>query len=85
MTKEEHMEKFDREYSDKELIKRFIRYLTSYKSQMVLITLTILALSGISIVPPLMVQRAYDILELNGTWLDVAPFVIAYVGLSLLL
>ncbi len=85
MSNEEHMEKFDRQYSDKELIKRFIRYLFSYRLQMVLITLTILALSGISIVPPMMVQTAYDILGLNGTWLDVAPYVIAYVGLSLLL
>ncbi|MHA1355984.1 MAG: ABC transporter ATP-binding protein [Candidatus Heimdallarchaeota archaeon] len=85
MSNEEHMEKFDRQYSDKELIKRFIRYLFSYRLQMVIITLTILALSGISIVPPMMVQTAYDILGVNGTWLDVAPYVIAYVGLSLLL
>ncbi|MHA1124389.1 MAG: ABC transporter ATP-binding protein [Candidatus Heimdallarchaeota archaeon] len=85
MSNEEHMEKFDRQYSDKELIKRFIRYILSYRLQMVLITLTILALSGISIVPPMMVQTAYDILGTNGTWLDVAPYVIAYVGLSLLL
>jgi ABC-type multidrug transport system fused ATPase/permease subunit len=52
---------------------------------MVVIILTILALSGVSIVPPMMVQSAFDILGAGGAWNDVAVYAIAYVGLSLLL
>ncbi len=72
-------------YADRELIGRFWKYLMAYKLQMVFIILTILAISGISIVPPLMVQRVYDILESSGEWISIAPYTIAYVGLNLLL
>ena len=72
-------------YSDRELIGRFWKYLTAYKWQLAIIILTILATAGVSIVPPLMVERAFNILELGGDWLSVAPYAIAYVGLSLLL
>lgn len=72
-------------YSDRELIGRFWKYLTAYKRQLTIIILTILATAGVSIVPPLMVERAFNILELGGDWLSVAPYAIAYVGLSLLL
>lgn len=72
-------------YSDRELIGRFWKYLTAYKWQLTIIILTILATAGVSIVPPLMVERAFNILELGGDWLSVAPYAIAYVGLSLLL
>ena len=72
-------------YSDRELIGRFWKYLTAYKWQLTIIILTILATAGVSIVPPLMVERAFNIIELGGDWLSVAPYAIAYVGLSLLL
>jgi len=72
-------------YADRELIGRFWKYLMAYKLQMVFIILTILVISGISIVPPLMVQRVYDILESSGEWISIAPYAIAYVGLNLLL
>jgi len=85
MATDKHKEEFDKQYSDKALIKRFIGYLFSYRLQMVITILTILALSGVSIVPPMMVQAAFDILGANGTWIDVMPYAIAYVGLSLLL
>ena len=72
-------------YSDRELLGRFWKYLMAYKLQMVFIILTILAISGISIVPPLMVERVYDILESSGEWISIAPYAIAYVGINLLL
>jgi len=85
MATNDYKEEFDRIYSDKELIKRFIGYLFSYKKQMTIIILTIFATAGISIVPPMMVQAAFDLLDKSGTWVDVAPYSIAYVGLSILL
>ncbi|MGC9778431.1 MAG: ABC transporter ATP-binding protein [Candidatus Heimdallarchaeota archaeon] len=72
-------------YSDRELIGRFWRYLTAYKLQLVFIILLVLAISGISIVPPLMVERAFNLLEESGEWIAVAPYAIAYVGLSIIL
>ena len=85
MATNDYKEEFDRIYSDKELIKRFIGYLFSYKKQMTIIILTIFATAGLSIVPPIMVQAAFDLLDKSGTWIDVAPYSIAYVGLSILL
>ncbi|HUT80238.1 MAG TPA: ABC transporter ATP-binding protein [Candidatus Bathyarchaeia archaeon] len=76
---------YDRIYSDKELLSRFWKYLISYKRQLIVVIFLILALAGLNIVPPLMVQRAYDKLELSNEWKMVAPNAIAYVGLSLLL
>ncbi len=72
-------------YSDRELIGRFWRYLTAYKLQLVFIILLVLAISGISIVPPLMVERAFNLLEESGEWIAVASYAIAYVGLSIIL
>ena len=66
-------------YSDKELIGRFWKYLITYKLQLVFIILLVLAISGVSIVPPLMVERAFNLLEESGEWITVAPFAIAYI------
>ncbi|NHJ40102.1 MAG: ABC transporter ATP-binding protein [Asgard group archaeon] len=81
----DYKEAYDRIYSDRELIKRFWKYLTAYKWQLFGIIFGILLNAGISIVPPLMVQKAFDQLEISGGWVVVAPYAIAYVGLSLLL
>ena len=72
-------------YSDRELLGRFWKYLITHKIQMIFIILSILAVSGISIIPPLMVERAYSILEDSGEWLAIMPYAIAYVGINILL
>ncbi|NHJ32184.1 MAG: ABC transporter ATP-binding protein, partial [Asgard group archaeon] len=72
-------------YSDRELLSRFWRYLTAYKLEMVIIIYTILLISGFSIVPPLLVQKAYGILEAGGNWTSIANYAISYVGLSIYL
>ena len=75
----------EKKYSDKELLGRFWRYLTAHKVQLIFIIISILAISGISILPPMMVERAYGILEDGGIWTDVYKFAIYYVVLSILL
>jgi len=80
-----YKESYDRTYSDRDLIKRFWNYLTVYKWPLIIIILGILLNAGISIVPPLMVQKAFDRLEVSEDWAVVAPFAIAYVGISILL
>ncbi|NHK31728.1 MAG: ABC transporter ATP-binding protein [Asgard group archaeon] len=82
---EDYKEAYDRIYSDKDLLKRFWIYLKEHKWQLVAIIFGILLYAGISIVPPLMVQKAFDQLELSGEWSAIAPYAIAYVGLSILL
>ena len=80
---DDYKEDYDRIYSDKDLIKRFWKYLIPYKWQLVVIIVGILLNAGLSIVPPLMVQNAFDRLEASEDWLTVAPFAISYVGLSI--
>lgn len=82
---DDYRETYDRIYSDKDLLKRFWKYLIAYKWQLVGIIFGILLNAGISIVPPLMVQRAFNQLEISGGWVVIAPYAIAYVGLSILL
>ena len=82
VTRESFRSDYSIKYSDRELIGRFWRYLITHKIQMIFIILTILAISGISIIPPLMVERAYSILEDSGEWLAIMPYAIAYVGIT---
>ncbi|MFW9924167.1 MAG: ABC transporter ATP-binding protein [Candidatus Thorarchaeota archaeon] len=76
---------YDLKYSDRELVSRFWNYLTEYKWQLIVIIITILGNAVLNIFPPLMVQYAYDRLEVSDDWLVVAPFAISYVGLSILI
>jgi len=78
-------ETYDRQYSDRELIRRFGRYLAPYKWQLVIIIFTILVNAGISVLPPLMVRFAFDLLKESQEWVVVAPYAIAYIGLTILL
>lgn len=57
---EEFKKSYDRQYSDLELIKRFWRYLRVYKLQLVTIVVGILAVALLSILPPSMVQNAFE-------------------------
>jgi ATP-binding cassette subfamily B protein len=79
---DDYKEAYDRIYSDRELIKRFWNYATAYKWELIGIIIGILLTAGASVVPPLMVQWAFDRLELSGEWSSVAPFAIGYVLLS---
>ncbi|MHA1202403.1 MAG: ABC transporter ATP-binding protein [Candidatus Heimdallarchaeaceae archaeon] len=76
---------YDRQYSDVELIKRFLRYLGPFKSMLLFIIIGIIASAVVTIFPPIMVQNAFDLLEAEAGWLAVLPFAIGYVLLSLFL
>ncbi|NPD89980.1 MAG: ABC transporter ATP-binding protein [Asgard group archaeon] len=80
----EKKESYDRQYSDKDLIKRFFKYLSPYFLMVILIILGVVATAIITIFPPTMVQNAFDVLEANAGWTEVLPFAIGYVLLSLL-
>ena len=74
---------YEKQYSDVELLKRFWRYLQEFKKQLVIIIVGILAFAVVTIVPPIMVQNAFDILEAGEAWIAVSPYAIGYVLLSL--
>ncbi len=76
---------YDRQYSDIELIKRFLRYLGPFKTLLMFIIIGIIASAVVTIFPPIMVQNAFDLLETEAGWLAVLPFAIGYVLLSLFL
>ncbi|MBY9000349.1 MAG: ABC transporter ATP-binding protein [Candidatus Heimdallarchaeota archaeon] len=76
---------YDRQYSDIELIKRFLRYLGPFKTMLIFIIIGIIASAIVTIFPPIMVQNAFDLLEAEAGWVAVLPFAIGYVLLSLFL
>jgi ATP-binding cassette subfamily B protein len=78
----DYKQDYDRQYKDKELIVRFWRYLKAYKLQLFAIIVGILINAGLNILPPLMVQQAFDRLEVTQDWGVVAPYAIAYVLLT---
>ncbi len=76
---------YDRQYSDIELIKRFLGYLGPFKTMLMFIIIGIIASAVVTIFPPIMVQSAFDLLEVEAGWLAVLPYAIGYVLLSLFL
>ncbi|MHA2358206.1 MAG: ABC transporter ATP-binding protein [Candidatus Heimdallarchaeaceae archaeon] len=76
---------YDRQYSDIELGRRFWRYLKSYKLQLFFIIVGVLVSAGLTILPPIMVERAFTALEANAEWTVVSPYAIGYVLLSIFL
>ncbi len=76
-------EPYEKQYSDIELLKRFWRYLREYKTQLLFIIVGILAFAVVTILPPIMVQNAFDALVAGEAWTAVSPYAIGYVLLSL--
>ncbi|MHA1552649.1 MAG: ABC transporter ATP-binding protein, partial [Candidatus Heimdallarchaeaceae archaeon] len=76
---------YDRQYSDIELIRRFLRYLGPFRTMLFFIIIGIIASAVVTIFPPIMVQNAFDLLEAESPWLAVLPYAVGYVILSLFL
>ena len=80
-----YKEDYDKDYSDKELLSKFWSYLRKHKVKLVAIIILILVGAGLNILPPLMVQKAFDVLEAKQQWTVVFPYALAYVILSFIL
>ncbi|MHA1347284.1 MAG: ABC transporter ATP-binding protein [Candidatus Heimdallarchaeaceae archaeon] len=76
---------YDRKYSDIELIRRFFKYLGPFKTMLVFIIIGVVVSAVVTVFPPIMVQNAFDLLEVEAGWLAVLPYAVGYVLLSLLL
>lgn len=69
-------EKYDRQYSDRELARRMIGYFASQKGRMAAIIVLVMAMAGLGAALPVIVSRIMDLLESQPT-----PQAIAIVGL----
>ena len=62
-------EQYDRKYSDRELIRRILMYFKPHRIRMTMIVVLVLLLAGISVLQPLIVSRAVDLLQPGvGAW-----------------
>jgi len=58
-------EKFDRRYSDRELVTRIIRYFKPHTRKMTLVAVMILLTSLLSTVLPIVISRGLDTLQVD--------------------
>jgi ATP-binding cassette, subfamily B, bacterial len=68
-------EKYDRQYSDRELVRRILGYFTTQRTRMFWIVVLVIAMAGIGAALPVIVSRIMDLLKENPT-----PQVILIVG-----
>lgn len=59
-------EAYDRQYSDKELVRRILAYFSPQRNKIILISLAILMMAGSSAALPLVVARGLDVMAENG-------------------
>lgn len=69
-------EKYDRQYSDRELLRRMVGYFAPQKGRMAAIIVLVIAMAGLGAALPVIVSRIMDLLESQPT-----PQAIAIVGL----
>ncbi len=65
-------EKYDRQYTDRELFRRMIQYFRPYASRLVLISVTVLIISGTGAAQPWIVSRGVDLMQEGPTALGIA-------------
>ncbi len=78
-------EDYDRVYTDIDLLRRFWLYLNKYLTELIIVIIAILVSAVVSVLPPQMVQFAFDALEAKDPWNVVSLYAIGYVILSILL
>lgn len=74
-------EKYDRQYSDRQLLQRIVAYFAPHRRQMIKLALVILAITGIGLISPLLISRGIDLV---GTQPSVAAIVALCSGLLVL-
>ncbi len=71
-------EKYDRQYSDRQLLRRMATYFAPYRGRLIRLTLIILAITAIGLVSPLLIARGIDLV---GAQPSVGAIVALCVGL----
>ncbi|MGC9357434.1 MAG: ABC transporter ATP-binding protein [Anaerolineae bacterium] len=71
-------EAYDREYSDRELLRRIVQYFKPHSKRVIGVGLTIMVLSIVAALQPVLVSRALDLLVENRDRLDVILGLVAF-------
>ncbi len=71
-------EKYEREYSDREMLKRLWAYISPFKKQLIIITITIIIGSIAALVGPLLIKEGLDRIERNKDPTIVISIAILY-------
>ncbi len=75
-------EKFDRRYSDRELVTRIIRYFKPHSRKMTLVAIMILLTSLLSTVLPIVISRGLDTLQVDPSTEVITTFAVLAMGLA---
>ncbi|MFH1907059.1 MAG: ABC transporter ATP-binding protein [Chloroflexota bacterium] len=77
-------EKYDRQYSDRELVRRIVAHFRAHGGGMAVISLLTLLMSLISVAQPIVVGRALDFLKSQSAWvvLLAVPGAVMFVGVA---
>jgi ATP-binding cassette, subfamily B, bacterial len=59
-------EAYDREYSDKELVRRIVDYFRPHRNKLIIITLCVILISGMGAALPLVISYAVDVMAEQG-------------------
>ncbi len=75
-------EKYDRRYSDRELVTRIIRYFKPHTRKMALVAVMILLTSLLSTVLPIVISRGLDTLQVDPSTQVITTFSVLAMGLA---
>lgn len=77
-------EKYDRQYQDRDLVRRIIAQFTPYRKGIVYISLLTIIMSLVGAITPIIAGRAIDFLQSPKTWivLFAIPLAVTFVGVT---
>lgn len=77
-------EKYDRQYSDRQLVNRILPYIKVHSRRLIIIALIILAMSGNGALYPVVVSRGVDLMKSQPTILSITTISAIVLGLGII-
>ena len=79
-----HAEKYDRQYSDRELLRRIMPYMRPQAKRLVGITITVMLMAGTGALYPVVVSRGVNLMKSQPTYTAIAGISVAILLLGLI-
>lgn len=79
------LEKYDRQYSDRELIKRIVPYFRAQIKRIIMIGVLVSLISILGSLLPIVVSKGVDLIKTNPTSLNIGLIASAVIGIGLLM
>ncbi len=79
-----HTEKYDRQYSDRELLRRIMPYMRPQVKRLVGITITVMMMAGTGALYPVVVSRGVNLMKSQPTYSAIASISVAILLLGLI-